>query len=199
MPIRLSPTRKPAHQKTPIPSKQIQGANNEITDQAEITSRDYNTIFESRPPNVSFQSPEEAKQYLQMWSLSEGFEMTKATTEDDRYYMICNRGYAVINNGQEIKRKPERESSGCKFSISLQSLHEGWTLSILDTRHNHPRIDPADVGLVRRIEMERVKAIIEAESRLPPREDPELIHCKAEDGGVRSSILINDVNNGRLE
>lgn len=134
-----------------------------------------------------------------MWSLSEGFEMTKATTEDDRYYMICNRGYTMINNGQEIKRKRERKSSGCKFSISLQSLPEGWALSILDTRHNHPRIDPADLGLVRRMEMERVKAIIEAGSKLPPREDPELIHCKAEDAGVRSSILINDVNNDRLE
>lgn len=88
--------------------------------------------------------------------------MTKATTENDRYYMICNRGYTMINNGQKIKRKCERKSSGCKFSISLQSLPEGWALSILDTRHNHPRIDPADVGLVRRMEMERVKAIIEA-------------------------------------
>lgn len=130
-----------------------------------------------------------------IWSLSEAFELTKATTKDDRYYMICDRGYTRINKAHEIKQQCGTKNCGCMFRTLLQCLPEGWALSILDARHNHPRNDTANLVWAHRKELEPSQAIIEAESKLPPNEVLDIINRRAQDSGVKSSIRIHDVNN----
>ncbi|KAJ5322614.1 hypothetical protein N7452_010903 [Penicillium brevicompactum] len=77
----------------------------------------------------------------------------------------------------------------------LGCLSEGWALSILDARHNHPRNDTANLVWAHRKEPEPPQAIIEAESKLPPNEVLDIINRRAQDSGVKSSIRIPDVNN----
>ena len=195
-PIRLSPVRKPDHNFRQTPAQQAPEAMVEVAG-AEANAQVYNPVHETIPPYSYFSSAEEGKQYLEVWALTQGFEIIHSGSRDDCFKMICHRGYTKSNKARENKRQREAKCCGCKFKCFLRLQPPGWSLRVSDATHNHARSDPSSMALTRKREMDRALPIIESQSKLSPREILEIIHCRAADVGLESSLRIKDVNNVR--
>lgn len=190
-PIRLSPVRTPNHEPKPAPVQRGQEHGTEPSPHI------YNTLYQTIPPQLSFPSAEKGKQYIKTWALKEGFEIANSSSNDNCIYMICHRGYNMGSKTRETRRQRLVKSCGCRFKCSLRRQSPGWSLRVSNATHNHARSDTSTLALARKMEMDQALPIIESQLKLPPQEILEIIHRRAADIGLKSSIRIRDVGDVR--
>ncbi|GAO49238.1 hypothetical protein G7K_3392-t1 [Saitoella complicata NRRL Y-17804] len=118
------------------------------------------------PPDASFPTLEELKNYAQAWAKPRGYAISTERSKPGKVWLKCTRGGEYRNRHNldrtSRQRKSNHKAQGCPFKLvgKLSGITGDWELSTKNGEHNHePVIDPTALPQHRKLTATQIKDV----------------------------------------
>ncbi|GAO51032.1 hypothetical protein G7K_5144-t1 [Saitoella complicata NRRL Y-17804] len=125
------------------------------------------------PPDASFPTLEELKNYAQAWAKPRGYAIATERSKPGKVWLKCTRGGEYRNrynlDRTSCQRKSNHKAHGCPFKLvgKLSGITEDWELSMKNGKHNHePVMDPTALPQHRKLTATQIKDVERGTNKL---------------------------------